>query len=297
MSGGERGRKLCLGTVQLGKKYGIANVIGRQPSREESFTLLKKALEKGISCFDTASVYGNSEDLLGDFRLAGREGVRIISKLPPGKNEDENAVLGELRTDLDRLHTKCIDCYLLHDAADMNRQGIVKELQKAKEMGLTKFIGVSVYEPEEACKAVSKNWVDTVQIPYNVFDQRLDDTDFFSLAQKNKVKVFARSMFLQGLLLMNPNELPHNLLEARLWLEKFRLTVKEYGFTCREAAFLFGLKHPGIDYVVFGVDTVEQLTENIRLVGKEGRFKTCYEKLRGMFRGLDRKILNPSLWG
>lgn len=61
--------KLCLGTVQLGLKYGIKNEIGRQPTNEESFYLLKQVIDSGINTFDTASVYGNAEQILGDFKI------------------------------------------------------------------------------------------------------------------------------------------------------------------------------------------------------------------------------------
>ncbi|MBQ8699417.1 MAG: aldo/keto reductase, partial [Schwartzia sp.] len=58
---------LCLGTVQLGMKYGVNNELGRQPTRKESYDVLQAALELGIDCFDTASAYGNAETVLGDF--------------------------------------------------------------------------------------------------------------------------------------------------------------------------------------------------------------------------------------
>ena len=288
--------KLCLGTVQMGKKYGVANVLGRQPSQEESFAVLTSALEAGISYFDTASIYGNSEDVLGNFDLAGKKGAHIVSKLPPHMDDSEESVLKELAKTLKRLKADSIDGYLLHDAGDILRPGIARGMQIAREKGLARQIGVSVYEPGEAREAVAKPWVDYVQVPYNVLDQRLDETDFFLLAQKHDVKVFARSMFLQGLLLMELDKLPPNLYEARPLLEKFKQVAGKHGFTRREAAFLFGLSHTGINHVVFGVDTAEQLRENLELAGRIDDFQACYRELRGLFRGVDRKLINPSLW-
>ena len=289
-------QKLCLGTVQMGQQYGVANVLGRQPSTQESFAVLSTALNAGISCFDTASIYGTSENLLGDFSLSDKKGVKIISKFPPEMPDDEEIVLEEIRKTLRRLKASKIDGYLLHSASDMLRPGIVKGMQIAKEQGLVNAIGVSVYEPAEAYEAVMKRWVDYVQIPYNVLDQRLDETDFFLQAQKYNVKVFARSMFLQGLLVMKLDNLPNHLREARPWLEKFQSVVEEHSFSRKEAAFLFGLNHPGIDYVVFGVDTKMQLLENLEIVNKVDDFQDCYETLQGMFRNVDRRLINPSLW-
>ena len=56
--------KLCLGTVQLGLKYGINNQIGRQPTNKEAFSILKAAIDYGIEYFDTSSSYGDAENLL-----------------------------------------------------------------------------------------------------------------------------------------------------------------------------------------------------------------------------------------
>ena len=288
--------KLCLGTVQMGQKYGVANALGRQPLPQESFSVLQAALDKGISYFDTASIYGTSEEVIGAFHLAGRHDTHIISKLPPETEDSEKAVLDEVRKTLSRLQADRIDGYLLHDARDMERQGIVRGLCKAKEKGLVGSIGVSVYEPRDAYYAVSVSWVDYVQIPYNVLDQRLDEADFFYQAKKYGVKVFARSLFLQGLLAMDLDNLPNTLLEARSLLEKFQSISDGHGFTRKEAALLYGLEHPGIDYVVFGVDTLSQLEENLQIAKRLGEFKACYEALHGAFRDVDRKIINPSLW-
>lgn len=289
-------KKLCLGTVQMGKNYGIANVLGRQPSTEESFSVLGLALERGVTYFDTASAYGASEQVLGAFQLARHTDAHIISKFPPGQEDSEQIVLEELRGTLHRLGTSSLDGYLLHDAKDMQRREIVRGLCLAKEKGLVSSIGVSVYEPEDACIAVAEPWVDYVQIPYNVMDQRLDETEFFSMARKKQVKVFARSMFLQGLLLMEPEDVPRNLREILPYLEKFRTISHEHGFSAREAAFLFGLCHPGIDYVVFGVDTVSQLAENLEIAEKQRDFSACGDALFVAFRGIDRRLINPSLW-
>ena len=59
--------KLCLGTVQFGLKYGVNNTLGRQPYRQECYGIIRKALQTGITCFDTASAYGDAEKLLGKY--------------------------------------------------------------------------------------------------------------------------------------------------------------------------------------------------------------------------------------
>ena len=107
--------KLCLGTVQLGLDYGVANREGK-PSLEKSLKMLDFAYESGIRWFDTAQAYGNAEEVLGNY-LARRDNLsefHIISKLfPKAFDKDsecffkdiEEAVLSSLK----KLHVHVLD--------------------------------------------------------------------------------------------------------------------------------------------------------------------------------------------
>ena len=161
---------------------------------------------------------------------------------------------------------------------------------------MTQNIGVSVYEPEDAVTVVRDQSIDFIQVPYNVLDQRLDDTDFFELAEKNKVTVFARSAFLQGLLLMRADQLPPNLVAARPLVDEFRRIARKNNFNPSEAALLYSYCQPKIDYVLFGVETIEQLEKNLAALDRAAEFGNCLRQLRGHFKNVDRKIIVPSLW-
>ena len=285
--------KLCLGTVQLGMKYGIKNAIGRQPTLEESYKVLQQAVNYGIEYFDTASLYGNAENVLGSFGLAKRK-VNIISKLPPSGIDTEEEVLGYIKESLKRLQTGYLDGYLLHNPSNFYNKNIWRGLLHAKENRLVQHIGVSIYDPKDAVRVVTDPDVDYIQIPYNVFDQRLDQTEFFSMVREHGIKVFARSAFLQGLLLMN--KVPDTLQEGALALKKFQTIVGDYHYTQAEAAFLFSYCHPGIDFVVFGVETLDQLKYNLRIIDKVDGFSACRKQLIGKFDEIPNKIVNPSLW-
>lgn len=287
--------KLCLGTVQLGTKYGIKNEIGRQPTDEESFKVLQMAIESGVEYFDTASIYGNAEELLGRFHI-GDYPVKVISKLSPGTAESEYEVLQKIEKSLQSLNMNSLDGYMLHDATEFYQSFIVKGLCEAKRQGLVQHIGVSIYESEDALAAVKSRWVDYIQIPYNVLDQRLNQTDFFEIAEKKDIKVFARSCFLQGLLLMDTENVPEYLTAARSYLEEFNHIIKKYGYSKIEAAFLFSYTNKDIYRVVFGVDTALQLETNLNIVKKAESFAACYVALQGRFLDVERKVIIPSLW-
>lgn len=293
--------KLCLGTVQFGLKYGIKNKTGEIPTSDKVFSLLELAINLGIEYFDTASVYGSAEDILGQFLVESQQNVKIISKLKPmllsREEADSDKVEVEVKKSLNRLHQTAIDGYLLHDAKNLYQNNIMLGLYKSKEKGLIKNIGVSIYDPEDALYAVQLPDIDYIQIPYNVLDQRLDFTNFFELANKNRVVVFARSAFLQGLLTMEVDEIPENLSDVKPYLERFHTIIAEFGYTKTEAALLFSYFHPGVDKVVFGVDSVEQLKKNMDIIRKSDHFFDCYCALKGQFADVERKIIVPSLWG
>jgi aryl-alcohol dehydrogenase-like predicted oxidoreductase len=118
--------------------------------------------------------------------------------------------------------------------------------------------GVSVDTPEEALKAV-KMEIGTIEFPYNVFDHDIIETKFFRLARKRKIITIARSVFLQGLLLMDDPPV------GKGHIERLDAIIKPYGISRKEAAFLFTYDNPYVNRVVVGVDTAEQLKELVDL--------------------------------
>src|SRR3989344_3845753 len=298
--------KLVLGTVQFGMKYGLNNLHG-QPTREEAFSILDAALATGIDTFDTAYAYGTAEDVLGawirDRSLAGK--VRVISKMKPHALNDypdgtkaSDIVQTELEKSLKRLGVPSLDGYLFHSPHYIYLGHMVAGMQKVKEADLVKHIGVSIYDEAEALQAAELG-VDYVQVPYNVFDQRLNATDFFDIAKKNNVTVFARSPFLQGLLLMQPNELPAHLSYLRPHLERFIAIAKKYNLSQTEAALRFTLAACRANHIVFGIDTLAQLTEDTRIAAMPASTASSdwIAEAQESFKDLNHGAINPSLWG
>ena len=287
--------KLCLGTVQFGMRYGIHNTLGRQPTEEEVFGILDAALDADICMFDTASAYGTSEELLGRYGLSGRGG-QIISKLHPAVDGERRDVQGEIRRSLVRLSASRLYCYMLHRVEDLDDVSVMDAMEDAKARGWTDKIGVSIYSPDDAMRVAEDSRIDVIQVPYNVLDQRLDDCGFFECAKGNQKEVFARSAFLQGLLLMSPADAETKVAGSGVYVERFQSMAAEDGFLPREAAILYALCHAGISYVVFGVDTSAQLRENTSLLPRCRAFLATYQKMYGAFRDLDVNILEPQRW-
>lgn len=291
--------KLCLGTVQFGMDYGINNPVGK-PSKTQTFNMLDEAVKQGIATLDTATAYGTAEELLGEYGVA-KQDLQVISKLMPNLiTEDcaqpEAVVEKQIRASLVRTGLSVLDGYLLHTPENFYNKKIINGLRICKEKGLIRHFGVSIYETQHALDVVKSGEVDYIQIPYNVFDQRLDRTDFFAIAKQNQVSVFARSAFLQGLILMEEQRIPDHLALAKTYLRQFDAIIHKHGFTRLQAAFLFSHTHPAIDYLVFGVDKLEQLQEVLALSRSRFDFADCRKELSCSFLEISKSIIFPSLW-
>jgi len=284
--------RLALGTVQLGLDYGINNK-GGKPSREKAVEILEEAYKNGIRVFDTAAGYGEAEDILGEFIAKNHleEKVSVITKA--GKDKELAVSVTE---SVKRLKQKQLDGLLLHDPKQMYDEKVVSELKAAKEKGLVRNIGASVYEEKDALYAIKAGCFDYVQIPYNVFDHHIDETDFFELAKKSRIMIIARSPFLQGLFLMKKEEIPAHLDRAKPLLEKFDRIISKHNLSRQEAALLFSYSNSRISNVLFGVDNLEQLEENLTIIKEKKMSEECLSELNKSFNDVDEDIKNPSRW-
>jgi len=297
-----KNNRLCLGTVQFGMHYGINNKTGK-PTRQEVFRMLDVAAENEIEFIDTAAAYGDAEEILGEYFLAGKSKdiFKIISKLRPNLIEQdekhaEEIVKREVEASLKRLKVERLNGFLLHTPADFYNESVVNGMNKCKEAGLIENWGVSIYEAQDASRAAGSGLIDYIQVPYSVFDQRLNKTDFFEIAKKNQVTVFSRTTFLQGLFAMEIDEVPSHMEEAKAYLKEFQQVTDKHNVSRMEAAFLFSYQNPDIDCLVFGVDNLEQLKEDFRFAAKPSDIDNCLEELRTMFQDISNSVIFPSLW-
>lgn len=293
--------ELCLGTVQFGMDYGINNTMGKPP-KEEVFKILDLAVGQGIKVFDTAAAYGNSEELLGEYvisRNVAAEKFQVVSKLSAGSIEGtediSSKIYQEVCSSLERLHAQELYGYLLHKAECIYDQNIVAALQKVKQEGLVKNVGISIYQISEGEAAVNSGMIDFIQMPYNVFDQRGDITGFLERAKSRGVTIFTRSAFLQGLFLMPQESIPESLQQAKKYLFEFEGLLDEFKLDKVSTLLNYPVNNPYIDYVVIGVDNAMQLREHIGRFGEQLP-KGFLQKARQMFGNVEEEIILPNLW-
>lgn len=288
--------KLGLGTVQFGIDYGISNHDGKT-SLDEIENILDVAMRKGISVIDTAAMYGTSEEALGQ-TLSESHSFKIVTKTPRFTSsvitsDDIQRLEDSFFQSLHKI--KCASSYglLIHNADDLlseNGYLLFNKMNDLKQKGLVEKIGVSVYTALQIDKILENFQIDIVQLPINIFDQRLLISGHLSKLKKRGVEIHARSAFLQGLLLMSPETLPSFFDSVREHLKTYHRTIHQHGLTPIRAALGFLINIPDIDFIICGVNNHTQLKE------------ICSEAVPvesinfSSFALSDESILNPSSW-
>jgi aryl-alcohol dehydrogenase-like predicted oxidoreductase len=282
---------LILGSAQFGSDYGVTNKTG-QIQLNELEKILKYSKANNINTIDTASAYGDSEKNIG---LFNKLNFKIISKLPlleleiPEINNEINKIVS---SSLNNLRTKSLDTLLLHSPRQMLTQAgdtIYESLISIKNRGLVNNIGISVYDTETLIDISKKYDFDVVQAPVNIFDRRFISDEITNILIKKNIKLHARSIFLQGILL-NPLNL-HNYFQK--WEDTFydyQEWLNEARLTPLNACIQFLLKNSNIDSILFGVDSLKQLKDIIESIDND------YNLTIPEFFFSDIDLINPTKW-
>jgi aryl-alcohol dehydrogenase-like predicted oxidoreductase len=295
--------KLVLGTAQLGLNYGIANKTGK-PEENKAFEIMKYAVENGISYFDTAYSYGNSEIIIGKFlniHKAYKNKINIITKMAPLKKKklNEKNVNNRFFKSLHRLGQESIYCYMIHDFKDIenNCDEIGKIFLKLKENGYIKKVGVSVYDNFQLIFLLNNFNFDLIQLPISIFDQRLiTDNSLLELKKKN-IEIYARSIFLQGSLFIEENNLPPKMNKFKDHILRLNEISLKYNLLKEEIALLFVNAINEIDKIIIGVEKIDQLQKNIRILSKSENFNKIKTLIN--FKDFfieDTNIIDPRRW-
>ena len=259
--------RIGLGTVQFGADYGVSNHDGR-PSEAEVAAILARAVEAGIGYLDTAASYANAETLIGR-HLPPENRLRIVTKLPPVAEDaiaaaHAETMLAALATSLERLRAPQVYGVLIHGARDLAKPGwqhLVDALQEARSRGLTVCIGVSVYDEDDLALAESRFRPDIVQLPFNALDRRLAVSGCLARLHASGIKIHARSLFLQGLLLMDPATIPEFFTPVKATLAKLHAAWAAEKLTPLAGCLRCFLDTPDVDVAIVGVNRLPELKE------------------------------------
>jgi len=285
--------RLALGTVQFGLDYGVANEAG-QVAFEEVHHVMDLAKTNEIDVLDTAIAYGTSEEVLGKVVV---DGFRVVTKLPPLAENQNNVaqwVTEQVRESLARLGQKKLYGLLLHRSEDLSaaQSGqLIQALADLKDVGIVQKIGVSIYSPDELEMVCKKINIDLVQAPLNVVDRRMETSGWLDRLKSDGVEIHTRSVFLQGLLLMERSKIP---MKFSRWSNMWHIwqeNLRELGVTPLEACLSYPLSLDQVDQVMVGVDSAKHLQDIISAASSVDHVPDTSFMLSN-----DKNLINPYNW-
>jgi len=251
----------ALGTVQLGLSYGISNSLG-QPGRSEAALILKTCGELGVRCFDTAQAYGNSESVLGE--LLTPDCGEIVTKLHP-ETDDRNheLVLQAVDQSRTRLQRDKLDLLMLHHYEQLQdwEYGLGTSLRACVQEGTVNALGCSVYSPVQAQVVCDNAHLSAVQVPASVFDRRVLREPVQQNLRNGGLRVFIRSVYLQGLVFMDIEDakIPNPM--AKEALHSYDVFCKQHDLCRREFAIAYVRTRFPEATLVVGVASAAQAAE------------------------------------
>ena len=268
--------KIGLGTWQFGsREWGY----GDRYAGEVAEAIVARALELGVTLFDTAEIYGfgRSERILGQALGENRDQVflatKILPVLPVAPVVEQRAVASA-----NRLGARKLDLYQVHQANPVIRDGtIMRGMRALQRVGLVGEVGVSNYSLQRwrAAESALGSRVLSNQVPYSLV-ARAPERDLLPYAASQGRVVLAYSPLGQGLLsgrytpdtrpanrvrAANPLFLPENLERARELLTVLREVAAAHSATPAQIALAWVIRHPAVAAIP-GASSVEQLEHN-----------------------------------
>jgi len=150
---------------------GLGGILVMDEGPSVASRLVAQAVERGINYFDVAPTYGNAEERLGPALKPYRKSVFLACKT--GKRTAEEAT-ESLHQSLQRLRTDYFDLYQLHAVTTMEeveqitgQSGALEAFVKAREQGLTRYLGFSAHSEEAALALLDRFRFDTILYPFN----------------------------------------------------------------------------------------------------------------------------------
>ncbi len=272
-----------LGCMNLSHAYGVP------PSREQGEAVLQKALDLGITHFDSAALYGfgRNEELVGPFLKPHRDNIVLVSKCGMrGENgvrsidSRPEKIREDIENSLQRLQTDVIDLYYLH-RYDKNRpvpiEDSVGEMSKLVDEGKVRAIGLSEVSATTLRSAHAVHPITAVQSEYSLWSRNVE-IGVLDACKELGIAFVAFSPLARGFLTsvdLDPGSFaekdirrgmprfqdPH-FSSNRQWLPEFRSLADEAGCTPAQLALAWVLQHGDHVHVIPGTTSVVHLEED-----------------------------------
>lgn len=285
--------KIILGTVQFGMNYGINNSVG-QVNQSEINSILEFCKKCGILTLDTASSYGNSEENIGNYLQLSDEKnpFRIITKFDLKRGI---SLIESLERSLIQLKVDYVDTVMFHSYFDFKNISI-SELNKLLSFKGSKFknLGISLYKNEEIDEICDLNLFSVIQTPFNALDNHKLRGVALSKLKNSGLEVHTRSVFLQGLFLMDVLNFPTKLKPLVKYIRLLDEISNDFRIDKAALVLQYVLNKNYIDNVLIGVDSLIQLENNLKKMNLTIPNKAFDAVDQISVMELD--LINPSLW-
>lgn len=292
--------RFALGTAQLGMNYGVANQSGR-PSDEQARALVQSAVGQGLSWFDTAAAYGDSEAVLGRaFNTLGvQDQVNVISKGSILSAEGDS-LTSRVNRSLQRLSVPRLHTWLLHDENELSAwdEHTRREAQSLRDNQRVGSFGASVYQPEKAIVAVEKYALTAVQFPASPLDRRFLRNRISNRLANTGAQLYIRSVYLQGLCLMEPTQVPSHISRGREAVQTLADFCQRRGLERDQFCLHYVLQRTADTgaRLVIGVERLEQLTRNAAILSASPISPACLDEWDALWPDDIDDLILPFRW-
>ena len=272
--------------------YGINNSTG-QLSEEKVFEILDSAYKSNIKMLDTAAAYGNAEKRIGNYiQSRSDKTFKIITKF---NLKQGDTPLESLEKSLSNLKVNQVDTIMFHSFEDF-KQTSKKDIEKLVAQKGETFLklGISLYTNEQADEICDYDLFEVVQTPFNALDNQNLRGETLTKLQKNAIENHTRSVFLQGLFFMDVNKIPIKLHPLKPYLEQIDLIAKDFNVEKSALALHYPLSKSYIDGLLIGVDSLEQMENNINMLASEIPHQVIDAVDTIIVK--ESYLLNPAIW-
>lgn len=249
---------------------------------EDNIKLLRTAFENGVTSFDTAELYGagHSEEVVGKALHEIRKDCVIASKISPHhlRPMDIRTALGQ---SLFRLNTDYLDIYYIHSPSkEIPIEDTMGELNKLKEEGIIRAIGVSNFSLEQLKKALEFGRIDAFQPEYNLL-QRDIETELQSFCYEHSISIMSYNSIAKGILtgafhiqgqevkdfrrnrpLFQPDKLP----KEKVLILLLKEIAESKGATLAQVAINWLFHQKGFTSAIVGTQNEKHFIENLKSV-------------------------------
>ena len=262
-----------------------------QSNSKDNDILINKAIDEGITLFDTADLYekGENEKLLGTALKGRRQDIVLSTKVGNRWSWDwcptKKHILSAVDESLKRLQTDYIDLYLLHGGTiDDPMDETIEAFERLQEQGKILSYGLSSIRPNVIREYVKRSNITAVMTQYSLLDRRPEE-ETLNLLKQNNIGVLARGTVAEGLLAGKSAKdyLELSVTEINSILEKINAVLPERKMA--EKAIRYVVDSPAITTAVMGIRTMEQLTEAIAAANTNPLTESERKALREIWEG------------